>query len=267
VWSLEVTGTVTSLLGLETISEVTNSLYVHDTEELATLEGLDGLEKAGLVITGNTGLSSLAGLEGVRQVTTLVLANNVGLSDLAALTLASFAGSSATITGNEGLPNLEGFESMTEIDAMVLDNNVGLSSLDGLDNLQSVRSLTLTSNPDLVDANLPSLVDTEYLTIASDPILAEVKAPSLSSATGLVLVSCPELSLVDLSSLETAGSLYLADDAMLADLGDTSTWSAIDTATITANPLLSQCLVDEIAPLVGDCTCEDNGDGPCVTAD
>jgi hypothetical protein len=54
----------------------------------------------------------------------------------------------------------------------------------------------------------------------------------------------------------------IADNALLPSLGDLSALESVSTATITANPLLPQCEVDAIAPLVGECACDENG--PCV---
>jgi hypothetical protein len=265
VWSLEITGTVTTLAGLETIRDVGNVLYVHDTGELENLKGLEGVEQAGLVIASNTGLVSLTGLGGMQVVTTLVIAQNVGLKDLGALTNASFADASLTITGNEGLPNLVGFEGMTEVGGMVLADNAGLESLQGLDNLQTGGSLTITNNPDLSDISLPNLQTTEYVTIANAESLGRVRLPVLEQAGGLVVATCPLLTELNLSALRTAGQLYVSDNATLADLGDLSALESVDTAAITENPMLSQCLVDAIAPLVTDCTCDGNGNGPCQT--
>lgn len=261
VFSLDISGTVTNLSGLESIREVRGRVYVESTTQLENLKGLENVERTALVVAGSEGLVSLTGLEGVREVSGVVLAGNASLADLSALTNASFAGTSLTITGNAALPNLVGFEGMTEADAIVLDGNTSLTSLAGLDNLQEIRSLLVSNNPALTDLSLPSLVEAEYLTFPNGESIERVHVPLLHTVDSLVIVTCPLLTTIDLGALETASSLTIADNATLVDLGDLAGLASVGTATITENPLLSQCAVDEIAAVVAECTCD--GNGPC----
>jgi hypothetical protein len=193
VASLEITGAVSTLAGLQTIARVTGRIYVHDTSGLATLKGLDGVESTGLVVVGTPNLASLDGLEGTRQVTRMILDSNLALSDLSALSNASFVGAQVTITGGQAMASLAGLGGMTEVDTLTLAANPGLEDVNGLANLRSVQNLAITGNSRLVDVDLPNLESAESLTIAGNLTLTALNLTSLENVHSATISANPLL--------------------------------------------------------------------------
>lgn len=104
------------------------SIYASRVEDLSFLSGLE--ETVALRIGGNSKITSLRGLENLREVTILT-----------------------EITANAELRNLEGLDSLQigsgPQEAFFVFENPKMESLDGMDSLEQVHNLTVQNNMQL----------------------------------------------------------------------------------------------------------------------
>ncbi len=120
---------LSSLAGLENLTQVEERILIHNNATLASLEELSGIrnEHISVTIYRNAALRGLTGLEGIRRYNNLDLVENTQLTDLNAL-------------------------AQTErINCLYLEKNDQLRSLDGLESLNSLNCLYIMQNPNLVD--------------------------------------------------------------------------------------------------------------------
>jgi hypothetical protein len=174
---VEITSTyLTSLSGLENLTEVGGMFRVADCAALADLGGLSGLTDLNeLIITGCGALQDLSGLENLVTVSYLALEADGAMTSLAGLDsldepecdvhIADMdalvdlhglegCGSSAClleIGNNDSLVDLSGLEWAAEISCyLTIGGNPNMESLAGLDDLALVgRSLEIWENPAL----------------------------------------------------------------------------------------------------------------------
>src|SRR6185436_16127791 len=91
-----------------------------------------------LVIAGNTHLTSLDGLDHLREIGgSFLIQGNSALDDLSAVGGIKRAGE-VRLIGNDALHDLAGLSPFVDIDTVLtISNNAGLTSLAGLDNLRT----------------------------------------------------------------------------------------------------------------------------------
>lgn len=122
-------------------------LAIIDNPALQSLEGLEALQRAGVVnIDGNDSLTSLAGLGDVSiPIGALAIANNPSLQTLAPLRIViepDAAIASVSIVNNDALTELAGLEAITSLSygIGVVDNESlhDISALDGLERVGDI---------------------------------------------------------------------------------------------------------------------------------
>ena len=133
---------VTSLTGLEGVSEIQGDVYITSNDHLTSLAGLDGLitVEGDLYIEDNTALTSLDGLQNLEGVYgDLYIWLNDQLTSLDGLKSLTSVEGSFTIMNNDQLTSLTGLDELTSVeDDLVILGNPQLTSLDGLEALTRV---------------------------------------------------------------------------------------------------------------------------------
>jgi hypothetical protein len=138
---------ITNLNGLSFVTTIVGYLYIHDNNDLTSLQGLDNLTSVGgLLLFDNNNLTTLTGLDN--------LTANTG---------------SLLIGSNTNLINLTGLESLTSSssirigDLFATQGNPNLISLSGIENIEesSFDELVISGNGSLSDCDVQSIC--EYL--------------------------------------------------------------------------------------------------------
>jgi hypothetical protein len=173
------------LAGLESLEQLgsdagVNALVIADNQALVELGALGGVSqmRVSIVITENTSLAGLTGIDALRATSSIVLANNASLAVIAGLTalqdcetltvvgnatlisfeLPALEGAGVIgITGNQALASLS-LPSLANVsDTLTVSNNPALTSLGSLEALQTVGSLAITGNSMLPQCSVDAL--------------------------------------------------------------------------------------------------------------
>lgn len=144
-----------SLDGLENLTSIEGSLRIQNNYSLSSISSLGSITKIGiswaqgdLIISGNTSLESLHGLEKLVEVTGLVSLSSNALHDLEGLDNLSWIGTDLQISYNHNLKNISDLKKLTHTIAIYISNNDSLASLDGLDNVPGsiIQHLGISGN-------------------------------------------------------------------------------------------------------------------------
>jgi hypothetical protein len=221
---------------------------------LATLEGLESLERAGalalmdtavrdllplsqlrgiggasvspdsifqsneLVIQGNPLLRDLTGLERVRGVTELQIGFNGALESLAGLTL----GPELTLLSvfeEPALTDIDAVSTVRAVGALAL-NTVGVTHLDALSGLQVVeREISIANNPDLVDVTgLGNVQQAEFLELLNNATLERL--PSFRSyfvpPDIIFIADNPELEELTFDFFQSSTDAFLVGEELIS---------------------------------------------------
>lgn len=196
-----------------------------------------------LVIAGNPNLTSLAGLDQVREVGGgYLIQSNDALADISALGLLKRA-SSLQLIGNDGLVDLAGLEPFVDIHSvLVIANNANLASLAGLHNLRTTtRTLAIRANPRLTSlAALDNLRQAQLLEVSGNDALKTLSLGSLQNIDArLVVTSNSALTQVSLPALSTVGDFArFTGDPLLGEI-DLPALLTIGSFLITTNSSLA----------------------------
>jgi len=149
---------ITSLTGLENISSAID-IWIEENPGLSSMNGLNGLSDVTekFEIEYNNGLINLVGLENLSQVGTLNSNNsnfeiigNESLQTLSGLSGISSLNANLAIILNSSLLNLSGLENLTNAKYIAIRNNATLTSLEELSNLTTIEtSLFVVNNNSL----------------------------------------------------------------------------------------------------------------------
>lgn len=202
-------------------------------DPIRSLTGLgDIVEIRGLFgIVGNPGLTSLQGMERLRQITPYRFENGF------------LRQGELIVAHNRTLPGVDGFSNLERVDQLVISNNPALVSVRGLEGL---RFSPLLGRWNLVAVeNNQSLTSLEGLGVfESDLVFAEIVGnPSLENLAGLerfdagALVLRSNARLADLSGLnrDFEGQLALDDLPALEHLDSLRGLTAIKTVNLIGN--------------------------------
>lgn len=186
------------------------------SDPIVDLSPLSVLTSVGtaFIISGNTALESLAGLENLASVGSgLRIHENAALISLAGLNNISSVGLSLIIEYNEALATLDGLESLTSIGGQLLIwYNDALNSVNGLQNLSSVQGdLYITSNRALHDcaSGLVGLVsDGEYVGVGGNVAIANNAFGGVCNSPEQVLGVLTRVEQSDVAGLPAAFGLF-----------------------------------------------------------
>ncbi|HEX6276949.1 MAG TPA: hypothetical protein VFZ53_28105 [Polyangiaceae bacterium] len=182
---------IEGIRGLETIG---GSLLVRGNG-LVNLGGLESLRRIGsdpandaVVFTNNPTLTNVTALSGVTSVVaSLSVSNNSELTSLEGLD-GLVETSSVTIAGNALLAALDGLTELEQAMAITIASNAAIAEV-SLPGLLGAGSLSITSNPALETVALPLLASAENLTIAGNAELTSVGTLSELTDVGLLVIA------------------------------------------------------------------------------
>jgi receptor L domain-containing protein len=244
---LSIAGTVTDLTPLAELAEVRGTLSIYQASELASLQGLGRLTRAGaLSIVGNPQLWGLRGLGALGSLGSLEIANatftslagleqlgvvddrldvfnNPALTSLDGLQGLGSVGGSLSLYGNPALIDLGALRSLRVAGtSLQIQNNDALRDLVGLEGLAQLGSLGITQNDGIERLDgLTNLVEVETIDLRDNPRLVDLSAlHGVSRIYQLTLDAAPALeSLTGLEGLSyVASSLTLSSNPALTDL-------------------------------------------------
>ncbi|MFC1609571.1 hypothetical protein ACFL6C_01305 [Myxococcota bacterium] len=190
---------------------------IAENPSLVSLDGFDALKSAdGIEIRDN--LQTLSGLGNLENVKILQL-NNVGVSDLSGLT--SLESVSAFWIADSPLESLTGLESLTQLGFFSVNRTL-IKDFTGLENLTWLAELRVSTNPEL---------------------------ESMDGLEGIVAINDEE------GNIEVGmelGDLNIAGNEKLSNLDGLHQVRRIGRSlSITGNPSLPTCAIEELLDLVG----------------
>jgi hypothetical protein len=184
--------------------EVEGDLRIDDAA-LSDLSDFSSLRSVlgALVVTHNSELSDLTGLENLRGVDRLEIGDNAGLSNLNALQALRSA-PIVEIRNNPELKTLRGLEGLQRVDALELVND-GLTDTSGLEQLREVGELTIADDAKLISLHgLNSVTRARSVQIRNNRLLCAQLGflPQLGEVSDqLVLTSNPSVSKREIDGL------------------------------------------------------------------
>ena len=183
-----------NLQGLENLSSIGSALLITDNAELINLSGLEDLSSVGwkMTVSGNNNLTSLEGLNNLSTIGGEVLIElNPSLTSLEGLesltSITGFGGSppqggSLLIADNVALSDLTPLINLSSIEGdLYLQGNDALTSLEGLDNIEanSIYNLWIWENQSLSTCEVQSVCD--YLLVPNGQIIINDNAVGCNS--------------------------------------------------------------------------------------
>lgn len=146
-----------SISGLINITFSLGALQIINNPLLGSLEGLNNIELASPRIISNASLTSLAGLEKITEVGSIIISNNDSLLSLDGLENLEDT-QIMLITENNALNDLSALSNIIEeVSVLQITENPVLTSLNGLENIPFIDAvgneggLFIEDNPDLTD--------------------------------------------------------------------------------------------------------------------
>ncbi len=255
---------LSSLSGLESLTDIGGNLSIIRNSSLMSLSGLDSLTDIGgiLLITSNRSLSSLNGLDSLNQIgENLTIQNNDSLTSLSGLESLTDIGGNLSITSNRSLMSLSGLESLTNIGRFLrIQLNTSLSSLSGLESLTDIGGyLDINNNASLSSlSGLESLTDIDgYLNIQNNDSLQSLSGLDSLTEIGGYLDIQLNTSLSSLSGLESLtdidGYLNIQNNDSLQSLSGLESLTEIGGyLRVQSNPSLRSLSGLEMLHSIGD---------------
>jgi len=227
--TIEFNDNLTSLSGLVNLTHLEENLVIDQNIALPNLNGLQGLTEipGTIFIRENASLTSLTGFDNLATVIGFfILRANDNLTNMQGLNSLNYTGGGFFIEENNGLENLSGLESLATVEGgplEITDNNA-LINIDGLENLEVIRSgIKLEGNESLTDLSaLSDLSSIEGFLTISDNIALE----GLSDLSNLIFIGGPMTisynnnlqNLTELSNLFSIGGLFISNNELLENL-------------------------------------------------
>ncbi|MBL8975536.1 MAG: hypothetical protein JNK56_33355, partial [Myxococcales bacterium] len=129
---------LTSLKGLRNVALLLSPsplVFVSANAQLGSLAGIEGIvasDEVQLALVANPALADLSALAGVDRLESLDLSGNTGLTTLAGLEQLSHVGAGLSLRGNDALLDLDGLSGLREVGYLALATNAALTDLAGL---------------------------------------------------------------------------------------------------------------------------------------
>lgn len=232
--------------------EVIGNDFSVASPDISSLLGLEKLRviKGGFLITGTTSLVTLAGLDGLAFAADHISINgNSGLTDISALSQMKTAEINLSFSGNAVLASLDGLQGAKKVLGFMATGNPKLSDVSGFSPESVFENVLFTGNA-IETIVLPDLISVGgSVQVSGEQACASFLMPNIDYLGGALLVGAnPELLEMNLDSLTRVGSITITENQKLTTLGGLPLLDEVDDIiTITSNPSLPQCEVDEIA--------------------
>ncbi len=235
---------------------VTGDVVIAGNTELTTLAGLSGLREIGgtFLVQGNDALVDIAAIGGVKRVGGIQLIGNDALIDLAGLSTLTDIDASLSISNNAGLSSLAGLDNLrTTTRTISIRANQALTSLDALANLRQAQLIEISGNEVLASVALPSLKKVDVrLQITANAKLTEVSLPALSTIGDFIRFDGnPALRRVEMPVLLTLGGLQVSNANLLEVVSAPSLVFATATVQLVNLPRLNTLELDSLTS-IGD---------------
>lgn len=215
-----------SLAGLADLTAPAGSypeVYIAVNDALTTLDGLEKFvtyDAMRVTLVSNPALVDLSALAGADVLAGLEISDNDALVSLAGLENLERVDGTAQIRGNAQLQDLSALAALHTVETLELAGNPALTGLSGLSGLQHVQYLELGDLGALTSlAGLDGLVEVHRLNLnESDSLTSLAGLPPLTLAA-LDLRGCDGLtSLAGLEDVTLGEQLWLSDNSALASL-------------------------------------------------
>jgi len=236
--------------GDEACAKLDKDVVIRAPADMASLPASGCYDIYGKLTVQGTGITSLAGLNGINSVDELDL-DHTGVTTIDTKRPLGIYGR-LTVTGNARLTGLRQLSFETASSGILIDGNPALASLDplALDDPKLVQvdgDVSITGNPALTGAPLGQLTKiTGALTITGNLALATIDLGQLVSAGPVELADNPKLT--SLAAFTTAaaqrpqinGDLVIRNHAALTTLGSMGALNRVTgDVTIDSNPALA----------------------------
>jgi len=194
--TLTITGSVSDLKPLVSITKVSGSLIIDNTK-LTDLNGLENIDSINtLIIKGNAFLKSLKGLGGLEYINIISLESNaeiIEINDISATNISNFS-----VSLCPKLKEIVGFNNSSQMTGINIADNVGLDRIDAFKEVEFINGIFRLSN----NVNLKQLIT----------------AARLKMVHGFLEI----VNLKKLSQLPTFDSLVLANQISIINLHEIS---------------------------------------------
>jgi len=194
---------LTGLSDMTNLRDVQGTIFFGLNYNLVSTSGIDSLEYVGgdLVLFLNDALTSIIGFQSLKSIGgTLNIDRNEYLLNLEGLDSLTSIGGDLELIGNRRLNDINSLMQLKSIGGQLyFYNNTNILSLSGLDSInpETIESLVLYSNHDLMHCNIKSVCD--YLNIPNSSYWIDMNAYGCFNVTQ-VLESCGIVSVNDYQS-------------------------------------------------------------------
>jgi len=252
-------------------TEVVGTLTISGND-ITDLSPLATLTKVGnLQISNNPLLANLNGLENLETSEGgFVIIQNESLTDLTGLSGLKESTGFTYILNNSSLATLDGLENLETVETFYLDSNPILSDISAVSNLQELNNLQIIGNPLItnVDPFINITTIPSGIIIASSPGISNVDGfQNLVSTSNIVLAGTNLENIDGLSSLTTVENFFvLSADSTITNVDGLNNLSFVGNSfSISGNPLLTDCCgiypILQTGGVQGDIFIEDNPNG------
>ncbi|MEE4255405.1 MAG: T9SS type A sorting domain-containing protein [Bacteroidales bacterium] len=158
-----------SINGINGITTIEGSFRIQNNHSLESISALLKLRKAGewindgAIISGNSSLSSLHGLDSLERCGDILIISSNAISDLSGLEKLSYIYRNIEISNNPYLTDLSALNNLSHAIGIRVKNNDSLTSLAGLDNIPGsmLQNLSIAGNERLSHCHTQTIC--EYL--------------------------------------------------------------------------------------------------------
>ncbi len=190
---------------------------INDLTPLLSLENVYGH----VVITNNSNLTDVSGLNNLVSAERLYIQSNESLTSVTALSNLTEVNGIVSIVYNSALLSLDGLEGITNTGNYVIRNNDVLTSINALQNLNTVGRLSINNNP-LVNSlsALSNITTATSIQIYYMPALTSLQGLEQLTTVGLLRISYNDglTDLAELSNVTTADALSIGGNNSLTSL-------------------------------------------------
>ena len=210
---------ITSFTGLNNLVEISDFFRIMQSPNITNFTGLDNLVIIeSLEVNNNSSLINLNGLPDA-SLSFVLISNNPVLQQIATTNTLQVT-ESLQVVLNDDLNNLQGLETTTSLSNVSISSNT-ISSLVGLENLTEVTGfLTIASN--IILPNLTGLTNLQSvmtLVVEFNEDLINLDGLGSTTIQELAVTDNPSMSSIALTSeLEAMQEIEIVDNALLTDL-------------------------------------------------
>jgi Leucine-rich repeat (LRR) protein len=208
------------------------TIAVGSNVDLSFLGRLNSIKS--LIISGNTGLQNLQGLENITSLQFLKINYNPDLTSIKGIEKLNSLDSLEIIL-NHNLIDLKGIEQLKSLHSLEISNNYGLTNLHGIEQLKTLHSLKISGNNGLTNLQgIEELKSLHSLEISNNDSLTNLQGigqlDSLHSLTIYMNVNLKNLNGIE--GLKSLHSLKISGNQSLTNLQGIGQLDSLHSLTI-----------------------------------